>query len=57
MTRRPAITLLAFAGLAGAQTGAQTAIGVQAAGRAEADSVPRPDGFSRFEDISVLNLW
>jgi hypothetical protein len=37
MTRRPAIALLALAGLAAAQSGAQTGIGVQAAGRAEAD--------------------
>ena len=37
MTGRPAIALLALAGLAAAQSGAQTAIGVQAAGRTEAD--------------------
>ena len=33
MMRRPAIALLALAGLAAAQSGAQSAIGVQAAGR------------------------
>ena len=37
MTRCPAIALLAVAGLAAAQSGAQTAIGVQNVGRAEAD--------------------
>ena len=38
MTRRPAIALLALAGVAAAQSGAQTGAGVQAAGQAKDDS-------------------
>jgi hypothetical protein len=40
MTRRPAIALLALAGLAAAQTGAQTAVGVQADGTSRSRPTP-----------------